>query len=266
MVEIKVMLLSEIWNKEEAFTKYKDWIYQEKHNGCRGILHIKDHKIVGIRNRSNNPIFYCFPEFKDVTFPYNEAILDCEIVVFKNGKSIFYNGIDKRRSVPTTKTMQEYPATIVVFDALKINDEVLLMKPYKYRYEKLSGIILSDKLKVAENYDGRVLWDKIVKEDREGVVIKNPGAVYELDKRSLQNLKLKNYKMINISVAKIEQNEKGTKVFSTVNVNGTEIMVEAQLAGCFDVAIGSEVTIKYLDIVGNRMIQPCKVTREQAEA
>jgi ATP-dependent DNA ligase len=262
MSEIKVMLLTEVWDKSilDDTTKW----FQVKENGVRALIHIKDGKIVGIRNRSNNPIFYCFPEFKELTFPYKSAILDAEIVVIKDGKSVFYSGIDKRRSYPSENVLKDYPATIVVFDALKINDESLIMKPYKYRYEKLSGI--STKIKVAENfYNGRELWEKVVKENLEGIVIKDPNAIYEVDKRVKHQLKLKNYKITQITVDKSEQNEKGTKVFAKTNIDGVDLEVECQLGGVFGVENGTTHYIKYLDIYGNRMIQPTKVSRAQME-
>jgi len=258
------MLLTETWDKSILNDTTK-W-FQIKENGVRAWVHIKDGKIVGIRNRSNHPILYCFPELKNASFPFKVAILDCEIVVFKKGKSVFYGGIDKRRSEPSQSILKEYPATIVVFDALHINGETLIMKPYKYRYEKLSGIIMSDYVMVAENYfNGQELWGKVVNENLEGVVIKNPNSIYEVGKRSTQQLKYKNYKLAEIKVNKTEPNEKGTKVYAKTVIEGKEVEVEVQLGGIFDVENGTTHWIKYLDIYGNRLVQPTKINRTQAE-
>ena len=258
------MLLTETWDKSILNDTTK-W-YQEKINGVRAILHIKEGKVVGIRNRSNNPILYCFPELKKAIFPYKVAILDSEICVIKDGKSVFYGGVDKRRSVPSESVLRDYPATIVVFDALYIDGEKLLMKPYKYRYEKLSVIEKSDYIKVAENFDGKELWGRVVKENLEGVVIKSPGAMYEVGKRTTTQVKLKNYKLAEITVDRTEPNEKGTKVYAKTTIDGVDLDVEVQLGGVFGVEKGTTHTIKYLDIWGNRMIQPTKVNRTQVEA
>jgi bifunctional non-homologous end joining protein LigD len=262
MTKIEPMLLSETFDKEilEDDTKW----FQIKENGVRAIVHVIDGKIVGIRNRANNPILYQFPELRDVKFPFNTGILDAEVCVYKNGKSVFYGGIDKRRSAPTENTLKEHPAKLILFDALKIDNNVLVMKGYKDRYSQLSQNMPEDsKVEITKNYtNGKELWSKVTNENQEGVVIKTPNAMYELGKRSSNYIKLKNYKTTEIVVEKVEPNSRGTKIFGKV----ADIDVECQLAGIFDVEVGSTQTIKYLDIAGDRLIQPTKVSREQLKS
>jgi len=261
MATIKPMLLTETFDKEILVDDTK--IFQIKENGVRAILHVKEGKIVGIRNRANNPILYQFPELRDIEFPFSTGILDAEICVYKNGKSVFYGGIDKRRSAPSEDTLKEYPAKLIIFDVLKIDSDVLVMKSYKERYDQLClNIPEGPNIELSRNYtDGKELWDKVMRENQEGVVIKSPRAMYELGKRSTQNIKLKYYKTTDITVDKVEPNSAGTKIFGKVD----DIEVECQLAGIFDVEIGSVQKIKYLDIVGKRFIQPTKVKREQLQ-
>jgi len=259
MTQIKPMLLEETEDKEllEDDTKW----YQIKENGVRALVHVKDSKIVGIRNRSNNPILYCFPEFKDLDIGFNEAILDCEIIVFKKGKSVFYGGIDNRRSVPSEKVLKENPATIVVFDALKIGSEILVTKPYKYRYERIKQIEEQPLIQVIRNYmDGKSLWAEVERLNLEGVVIKDPNSMYELGKRSRNYLKLKYYKFTEVTVEKTEPNSRGTKIYGKAKINNKEIEVECQLGGVYDVSVGEVKRVRYLDIIGNRLIQPTKFT------
>jgi len=269
MVEIKPMLFTEVWDKSVLKDDSK-W-YQIKENGIRALIHIKDGKIVGIRNRSNMPIFYLFPEFKTLKFPFSSGILDAEIVVMKNGKSIYYGGIDQRRSVPSKKVLENHPAKMIIFDALQIDGNVLIMKPYKHRYEQLNVLQENTNLSVAKNYGGEELWNKVISEDLEGVVIKNPNTPYELGKRSKENLKLKNYKLLDVAVTKIEPNEKGSKIFGKAGIQGKEIEVECQIGGEFDLETGSIQKIKYLDICKSRdghyrLIQPTKVSRQQIQS
>lgn len=259
MVEIKAMLLKETYDKSilEDATKY----FQIKENGVRAIVHIKGGKIVGIRNRRNSPILYQFPELKEISFPFDTAILDGEICVFNEDRSVYYGGIDKRRGDPDKKILEDFPATLVVFDALKIDDEILVMKPYKYRHEKIEKISPDqERVRVAMNWtDGKAIWNKVLRNNLEGVVVKDPNAPYELGKRSDKYIKLKNYKTADLTIDDIEPNDKGTKVFGKVG----DIDVECQLAGVFDVDVGSVQKIKYLDIVGKRLIQPTKIRKEQ---
>lgn len=263
MVEIKPMLLTEIKLAKEDLTKYKGWYVQEKHNGVRSIIHIKNHRIVGVRSRTDKPTLYLYPELKDVIIPEVETgILDSEICVFKNDKSVFYGGIDKRRSRDTART-KELPVKIIVFDVIFWNGQVCLQKPYRERYTLISQIKPQERVEVVVNKeiveisDLEGFWDMIKQQDREGMVLKNPMAIYELGGRSKQNIKVKNYKQVDVVVESTEQNEKGTKIFGKVVIKGQEIEVEAQIGGK-DVPIGSTQTITYLDIYNNRLIQPHK--------
>jgi len=264
MVKIEPMLLTETWDKSQLKDETK--LFQIKENGVRAIVHIKKSKVVGIRNRSNNPILYCFPELKELEFPFNEAILDCEICVFQDERSIFYGGIDKRRSVPTEEILQKYPATMVVFDVLKFEEDVLVFSPYNHRYEKIKTIPgeNNSKLKIAKNYcNGEELWQKVKSKNLEGVVIKSPNTPYELGKRSKNYVKMKNYKLAEVIVYDTEENTRGTKIFGETVIDEETIKVECQLGGVFGVESGTTHIIKYLDIYGSRMIQPTKVKREQ---
>jgi bifunctional non-homologous end joining protein LigD len=260
-MQIEPMLLTEV---DDDSILDKGWIYQEKHNGVRAIIHVKDHKIVGIRGRSNNPLLYCYPEFKDVKFDFSNGILDGEICVFKNGRSVFYGGVDKRRSVPNDKTLREYPAKIIVFDILQLEEKTLVYIPYEKRLELIHQHIpchLTDTnnnlVEAVETVrDGRALWAMAKKYNWEGIVCKDPNGIYELGKRSKQFLKLKNYKYADVIVEKTEPNAKGTKIYAHTVIDGVEIDVECQRAGAFNINVGDNVRVKYLDIVGDRLIQP----------
>ena len=257
---IEPMLLEEVEGKDILS---KPWIFQIKENGVRAIIHVKDHKIVGIRNRSNNPILYCFPELKEDRFDFDTAILDAEIVVYRNSKSVFYGGIDQRRSTPDARRLRECPASIVLFDIIQLEQEVLINKPYKDRLAILQryrwGGEIGGRIHLVEtSMDGLALWDKVVKENHEGVVAKDPNAVYELGKRSKQYIKVKNYKYVDVVVEKIEPNPKGTKIFSNVVIDDVNISIECQQAGAFNIGIGDTIRVKYLDIVGDRLIQPTR--------
>jgi len=201
---------------------------------------------------------FCYPELKEITFSFDTAILDGEACVFKEGKSVFYGGIDQRRTAPTTSRMRDYPVTLIIFDILQFEKEVLIYKPYHQRLNIIeSNILPTDRIKVVEStYDGQALWDNIVKDNREGVVIKDPNAIYELGKRSKQYLKLKNYKYVDVIVEKTEPNAKGTKIYSHVEIDGKIIDLECQRAGAFNINVGDNVRVKYLDIIDNRLIQP----------
>lgn len=271
MTKIEPQLLTETFDKKALEDASNNgWYAQIKENGTRNLIHVIDGKIAAIRNRANNPVLYCYPELKEVVLPFKSAILDGEIIVEKNGKSVFYGGVDSRRSTPSKQTLEEKPVKLIVFDILKSDEGPMIMKPYKERYSKLLSIQESKFISVAKNYNPMGLWERVVKEDLEGVVLKNPNAMYEMGARSKNQIKIKNYKFCEVLVEKVEPNDKGVKVFGTTDLNGTRkevpLSVEVQLGGIFDVPIGSVVPIKYLDItstIPNRLIQATKVSKEQ---
>lgn len=258
-MNIEPMLLSEV---DDETILDKQWIFQEKYNGVRAIIHVKDHKIVGIRGRSGNPLLFYYPELKELDMPMNTGILDAEICVLKDGRSVFYGGIDQRRSAPTATKLRNYPVTAIVFDALQLNGETLTNVGYDKRLEKLEAFDWSGEKRrrhlqlIESTPDGRELWSKAKKENWEGIVAKNPLGIYELGVRSKQFLKLKNYKFVDVKVDKIEPNPKGTKIYAKAEIDGREINVECQRAGAFNINVGDNVRVKYLDIVGDRLIQP----------
>ena len=255
MAEIKAMKLKEKLYDEGIFDEYKGYYSQIKENGVFGILHIKGNKIVGIRNRTNNPIFYLYPEFEDVKFKFNEGILVAEIVVFKNGKSVFYGGIDQRRS---RKDDKENMVTAVVHDILKLEKQITINLPYSKRYELLSqNIGDEDRVRIFKNYDIRELWDKVIKENLEGMVLKNPKANYQLGIRSADYVKVKNYKETEVLIEDTEENEKGIKIFGTTTIGGETLKVDCQFQNG-GVNIGETVKVRYLDIFNGRLIQPTK--------
>lgn len=287
MAEIKPMLLKEELYSEGIFNQYKDWICQIKENGVFSIIHIKDNKIVGIRNRSNNPIFYLYPELEDIKFKFKEGILIAEIAVFRDiyidietgrelttedmsnlprgaikiTKSSFYGdryrgipGIDQRRS---RKVDADNSVTIVAHDILKLDNQVTINLPYHKRYELLcQNIEDTDKIKIAKNYKINELWDKVVKENLEGMVMKNPNVGYQLGIRSNDYIKVKNYKDTEVVVENTEENPKGIKIFGTSTINGETIKIECQMGGNFNINVGETIKVTYLDICNRRLIQP----------
>jgi len=267
MSEVKPMLLTEIEFSPDVFSKYANWIFQEKQNGVRAIFHIKHGKITSVRGRRNNPLLHLFPELAELQLGDFEAIIDGELCVLDStGKSVFYGGINQRDKKLHIENVKKFNATFVAFDLLYLNGEVVVDKPYSERLSLLKGVISDTTLqtfRVAENITNpQEYWvSKVVAENREGLVIKNPTGHYEVDTRSKNNLKLKNYKQTEVLIEKTEQNNAGTKIYGKATINGVDIEVECQVGGVKpeSLKVGEKVPVVYLDIVGNRLVQPHKI-------
>ena len=257
------MLLTEVAMEKNIFEKYKDWVWQEKENGIRAIIHIRDNRITAIRNRRNYPCLHLYPELKALIFKnIRNAVLDAELVVFdQNHKSIFYNGINQRSKKLYEQNVEQYPVTICAFDIILLNDNLLIKKPYAERYKILSESFYDMKhFEIVKNIENpQEYWEnKIIKENREGLVIKNPRAIYEVGIRSKNYLKLKNYKVTNVVVNEVEPNSAGTKIYGMASINNNKVVVECQFNGIFDIKKGDVLPVVYLDVFKNRLIQPHK--------
>jgi DNA ligase-1 len=208
-----------------------------------------------------------YPEIADSVFKgVQSAIFDCEIVVVdNNGKSIFYGGINQRdKVVKSAEHRAKYPVKALLFDCIYLNGQVLSQKPYTERYQLLrQSITDSSSIEVVRNIDNpKEYWEKvIVPENREGLVLKNPKAIYQAGQRVDTQLKLKHYKRNNVIVDKLEPNPKGVKIYGHFELAGQTIQAEVQWSsmGCENIKTGDEVEVEYLDIVNNKLVQPHKV-------
>jgi ATP-dependent DNA ligase len=226
-------------------------------------VHIKDGKVSAIRNRKNNPVLNLYPEFMALEFEKMNAVLDGELVVFKNNKSVFYGGINQRDKVYTKELLEQFPVTFVAFDILFLHKEVLIGKPYAERLERLNRGFLSHTGKhfmIADSIaDPKKYWnDKIIKDGREGLVIKEPDSKYEPSSRTYAWLKLKNYKIAELIVEDIIMNVKGNRVSGKVKIGDDILQIDCQYGGCYGIKKGDKLPVEYLDVVGGKLIQPHK--------
>jgi hypothetical protein len=190
--------------------------------------------------------------------------------VIKCKKSIFYGdldrklgGINQRRAVPTSERLKGFPVQAVVFDLLYVEGQPLVGRPYSERLaflsSKFSGF-QNNHFKVVQNIQNpKQYWtDKIVKENREGLVLKDPKAPYSCGQRMNCQLKLKYYKRKNVIVEALETNPKGVKIIGTT-ADGIKGEIQWSSMGCENIKVGDSVEVEYLDVVNDKMVQPHKV-------
>lgn len=263
-MEIKPMLLQEFEGTiADALQRYPNWIYQEKQNGTRAVVHVQNGRITSIRNRRNIPVLNLFPELKALKLSEHNAIIDAELVVFDGtGKSCFYGGINQRDKKLYDYRVATMPVHIMAFDLIYFDGEVVAGKPYKERMALLREKFQSEGLfKVVDDIPNPLQYwnERIVPDNREGLVIKNPSGRYAFDTRSADALKLKNYKTAFVTVEQIAENPKGIKIIGKATIENESIISECQLSSAGNVKVGDVVPVVYLDIVNGRMVQPHKI-------
>lgn len=176
-----------------------DCLYEPKVDGIRLLLHcLFDQGKIELFTRHGTRITYQFPEFQSFSLPgVKSIILDGELTHLTNGQPDF-NKVMKRFSAGTQNIPQFtklFPCSAVVFDILYLNGKKVTDLPLIERKQILASLVpdsdLVCKVIYIEKY-GAALFNQIVENKLEGVMVKPLDSPYLLGKRGLW-IKHKNY-------------------------------------------------------------------------
>ena len=185
-------------NLTEHLPKGKDWIFEVKWDGVRGLLYI-DNGTLNIYTRNNNRCETQYPELQ--VLPHyidaQQAILDGEIVVLDDRGVSHFESIQSRihtRDANTiAKMAQKNPVHLYAFDLLYLNGFDLRHVPLIGRKRLLQKLVKPfPLLRVSEHFDnsGEELLEAAGESGLEGLMAKSATSVYE-SRRSPNWLKLK---------------------------------------------------------------------------
>lgn len=179
----------------------KNYIYSEKYDGQRVAIIVKNGNIKSIVNRRGYEQLEKFTHFKKCDFSSDSMILDAELFV-SNSK-----GISRLNLV--NKLANRKRAKMYVFDILSLKGEDLRAEPLIKRRKYLDKINMPKGFILAKQYqNAQKLWDKIIDENREGIVAKKLTDYY-IAGRSKSWIKLKNLKEKIITFNKAERHDRG---------------------------------------------------------
>ncbi len=185
-------------NLTDRLPKGKDWIFEVKWDGVRGLLYI-DNGTLQIYTRNNNRCETQYPELQ--VLPHyidaEQSILDGEIVVLDSaGVSHFeliQSRIHNKDANAIAKMAQKNPVHLYVFDLLYLNGFDLRHVPLIERKQLLQKIVKPfPLLRVSEHFEnsGEELLEAARQNGLEGLIAKSTTSIYE--SRSSSNwLKLK---------------------------------------------------------------------------
>ena len=172
-------------------------IFELKWDGTRCIA-FTENKVVRLQNRRLSDITYRYPEFKQLphSISAKDAILDGEVVVFREGRADFTklqtreqtDNPDRVRLLSVTM-----PATYVVFDIIYHNGRWMADEGLLKRREVLRGIVREEGCIIySEEYmHGRRLFREAIKQGFEGIMAKEKESPYLPGQRSGYWLKVK---------------------------------------------------------------------------
>jgi DNA ligase-1 len=203
---IKVMLAQKVKNLKEGFEKVgKPCAIEYKYDGFRMLIHKKDKEIILFTRRLEN-VTKQFPEVVGYIKKYvkgNSFILDSEAVGFDRKTKEYkpFQSISQRirRKYHIDKLQKELPVEINVFDLLYYNGKSLLDEPFEKRTALIKKIIRNHQYKIihakqiitGNEKRAKEFYKKSLKDNQEGVMIKNLKREYQPGSRVGHMLKIK---------------------------------------------------------------------------
>ena len=203
---IKAMLAQKVNTIEEGFKALgKICAIEYKYDGFRLIIHKQNKKIILFTRRLKN-VTKQFPEVAQYIEKYvdgNNFILDTEAVGYnpKTKKYSPFQAISQRirRKYDIEKLQKELPVEINVFDVLYYSGKSFLDEPFKKRTELIKKIIKNQPYKIvyakqiitSDVKKAKDFYKKALKDNQEGVMMKNLDAKYQPGSRVGHMLKVK---------------------------------------------------------------------------
>ncbi|WP_246293927.1 ATP-dependent DNA ligase [Paenibacillus planticolens] len=190
---------------KEAFDD-DGFIFEPKWDGWRILLHKQGTRLEAF-TRNGHVVTSKFPELKEVisSIKADTAILDCEGVCIRDGRSVFDDFSFRGRISDSAKmkaAVRTHPATFVAFDVLFTSSEHL-KEPLLTRKDRLNEIIRSTNTITPTAFiEGRRkdLSSWSIENDMEGIVAKRKDSKYVLGTETKDWLKIKNFKTIDTMI------------------------------------------------------------------
>ncbi len=203
---IKAMLAQKVLTIADGFKALgKPCAVEYKYDGFRMIIH-KDKKEVKLFTRRLENVTKQFPEVVEYILKYvkgNSFILDSEAVGFhkKTGEYTPFQNISQRirRKYNVDKLQEDLPVEINVFDIIYYNSKSMLSEPFEKRTKLLRQIITEKPYKIipakqiitGNEKKAKAFYEKALKDNQEGIMMKNLSAKYKPGSRANTWLKIK---------------------------------------------------------------------------
>ncbi|MEE6288357.1 ATP-dependent DNA ligase [Georgenia sp. MJ173] len=181
------------------FDSSLDWAVEMKWDGVRAVVVVDDGQ-VRLVGRSGRDMTATYPELADLAehVEATTAVLDGEIVALTPEGRPDFGLLQQRIQLTGTRAVaraaEQNPVRLMLFDALEVDGESLLRRPYDERRERLGSLVEEAGLfAVPPAFDGDL--DAAVAASRkwrlEGVVAKRRDSPYTPGRRSRAWLKIK---------------------------------------------------------------------------
>jgi bifunctional non-homologous end joining protein LigD len=172
------------------------WAYETKWDGFRCCVRVSSSGVTKLTSRLGNEITAVYPDLHGVltdALAGRAGVFDGELVVLgQDGRPDFHHMQFRHQRGPTPELLRTAPVTFIVFDLLRLGEEMLLTAPYTRRRELLAGLpVTSSRVAVprhftAEDIDPNELLAVVEEQGLEGLVAKRLESRYHPGQRSLE--------------------------------------------------------------------------------
>lgn len=203
---VKVMLAQKVSTIKEGFEALgKPCAIENKYDGFRIVIHKKGNEIKLFTRRLEN-VTKQFPEVVEYVKKYvkgNSFILDSEAIGFdsKTKEYLPFQKISQRikRKYDIEAIKEKLPVEVNVFDILYYNGSSMLKEPFEKRTALIKKIVKNNPYKIihakqiitSDEKKAQEFYKKALKDNQEGIMMKNLSAGYKPGSRVGQMLKVK---------------------------------------------------------------------------
>jgi DNA ligase-1 len=202
---IRFMLATPVADADEVMRRVGDeaWI-EDKYDGIRAQLHLDPPAAPRLFSRDLNEIGGSFPEVVSAASAFkHRLVIDGELVPYRAGSVLDFASLQTRlgRVDPSPELLEQVPVVLVAFDLLHLDGRDLLETSLRERRAALEGLALPEQsgerflyshlatARSADEVEGH--FDDARERRNEGLMVKDPGSVYQPGRRGLGWLKLK---------------------------------------------------------------------------
>ena len=203
---IRFMLATPVADADEVMRRVgaEAWI-EDKYDGIRAQLHLAGSGAAPqLFSRDLNEITVSFPEVAAAAGALDHRlVIDGELVPYRSGSVLDFASLQTRlgRVDPGPELLEQVPVVLVAFDLLHLDGRDLLETPLRERRAALEALGLPERtserflyshLATARSADEvEAHFDDARERRNEGLMVKDPGSVYQPGRRGLGWLKLK---------------------------------------------------------------------------
>jgi bifunctional non-homologous end joining protein LigD len=166
-----------------------EWLHEVKWDGVRVLVDVRD-GIVRMTSRNDNDVTPAWPDLSAAPLGERDLLVDGEVIALNDRGvpdfRVLQHRMHLRNAREVARLVTAVPATLMVFDLLRLDGEDLTGRPLEERRALLEELPLAEsRWQVPAAYDdGDMLFTATLQQGLEGVVSKRRASRYRFDHRS----------------------------------------------------------------------------------